>query len=101
MDPFCVLRFGNETMNTAACNGGGKTPKWTEQLIFTRETNEDTLYLEVWHESLIGWNDFIGCGYCSITESLSLKENIIQLVELYYNGSVIGEVEIECTFKTN
>lgn len=62
MDPFCTIHFGNETMNTQAHSGGGLTPRWNETLIFTRETNEDTLYIEVWHESLIGWNDFIGCG---------------------------------------
>lgn len=30
MDPFCTIRFGNETMNTAVCSGGGINPKWTD-----------------------------------------------------------------------
>ena len=76
MDPFCTIRFGHETMKTAVSSGAGITPKWSDELIYTRETNEDTLYIEVWHESLIGWDDFIGCGYCSITDALTLKENI-------------------------
>lgn len=62
MDPFLTIRFGNETMNTSVNSGGHTTPRWNDEIIFTRETNEDTLYIEVWAESLIGWNDFLGCG---------------------------------------
>lgn len=62
MDPFLTIHFGNETMNTSVDAGGHTTPRWTDEIIFTRETIEDTLYIEVWAESLIGWNDFLGCG---------------------------------------
>ncbi|CAD8088612.1 unnamed protein product [Paramecium primaurelia] len=100
MDPFLTIHFGNETMNTSVDAAGHTTPKWNDEIIFTRETNEDTLYIEVWAESLIGWNDFLGCGYASITDSLALKENQLQTVTLFYDGANVGEVEIECTFKT-
>lgn len=50
MDPFLTLRFGNETMNTSVCSNGHTTPKWLDEIVFTRETNEDTLYVEVWAE---------------------------------------------------
>lgn len=55
-------RFGNESMSSAVDMSGHLTPKWSDTLEFTREVNEDTLFIEVWSFSSFGSNDLIGTG---------------------------------------
>lgn len=74
MDPLVIVRFGNETASSAVSTDGGKKPHWIDELMFTREVIEDTLYVELWNFSDLGSNDFLGIGYCSITEALNLME---------------------------
>lgn len=80
MDPLVTIRFGNESMSSAVHMGGHLNPQWTDELKFTREVEEDTLYVEVWSFSDWGSNDLIGVGYVSITDALSLKEKIMKKI---------------------
>jgi hypothetical protein len=92
MDPFVTIRFGDENLSSAVHNGGHNKPRWTDELQFTRETDENTLYIEVWNFSDFGSNDLIGVGYASITESLGLKEKIIKKCPLEFEGHPRGEI---------
>jgi hypothetical protein len=96
-------------MSSAVSTNGGKTPKWSDTIHFTREVNEDTLYIEVWNFSEYGSNDLVGTGtkqriilyilgYVSITDTLSLKEKIAKTVPIFFEDHPAGEVTLAYTF---
>lgn len=70
MSPLVMMRLGDQNQTSAINRNGGKNPKFSDVLIFDKEIDEDTLYIEMWEYDETGDNDFIGIGYCSVTPAL-------------------------------
>ena len=72
MDPLVVVRFNGDSIPSAVHENGGREPKWQDKLTFQKDITENIVVIEAWSFSEMGSNDFIGVGYTSITECLSL-----------------------------
>lgn len=67
-------------------------------MIFDREKTKDTFVVEVQNFNDSGKNDLIGVGFFAITAGLPLKSVAKKTVDLYYEGSLVGNLQLEFNF---
>lgn len=74
MDPFVVVKFGDNNYKTKVCEGGGKTPVWKEQFNIGTGDN-DRIFLESWEEDANS-SEFLGVSIVDIASKLGGEHDI-------------------------
>ena len=62
------LWLGQEEQRTMTCNGGGKSPQWTDTLQF--QSTDSMLRIEVWDKDTFS-DDLIGQGTVNMNQCYS------------------------------
>jgi Ca2+-dependent lipid-binding protein len=65
-DPYCSISIGNESKRSRTCNGGGKSPQWSDNLEFN--TTGTLLRLQVFDEDTFSKDDLIGEGSLNLNQ---------------------------------
>lgn len=93
MSPLIQIKFGDDSQTSAINRDGGMNPKWTDELIFSRDKIRfDTIVVEVWNYSETGSNDFIGAGYFSLTPALVKDKLVNKTVDLVFENAPAGNI---------
>lgn len=69
-----------------------------DSLIFDREKTKDTFVIEVQNFNDSGKNDLIGVGFFAITAALPLKAVAKKTIDLYFEGHLAGNCQVEFNF---
>lgn len=91
---FCSIILGEKKLTSTVCNSAGRSPHWHD----TFEMNvgeEDLIKVQLWHKESQTKSDFLGEGEVNINTS----EKSCTSVQLYYDGAVIGKIELEMEYK--
>ena len=92
MDPYCVIKIGNQSQNTSVCQNGGKNPNWPNASLSFRVTIEDLVNVEVWDKDLISKNDLVGQGSLAMSTIVSKGPSFTENCEIFYKGNKAGHV---------
>ncbi len=65
-DPYCIIFIGNEKQRSRTCNGGGKTPSWTDTFQFN--STDALLRVQVYDQDTFSRDDFIGEGTLQLNQ---------------------------------
>ena len=100
MDPYCVIKLGNQIQRSAVASSAGKFPNWQDALTF-RKTNEDMITIAVWDRDDASSDDLV--GECTIPLGRLLGNNgrFEDWIELQYKGRKSGDIRIASTFHTD
>lgn len=93
MDPYCVVKLGNQKQRTATHHSAGKFPSWRESIVF-RRTYEDMITFEVWDSDSASADDIIGEGTIPIHSILTVG-SYNEWVNLSYKGKASGQLRVE------
>ena len=92
MDPYCVIKVGNQTQTTPVCENGGKKPKWLSVSLSFHLTSESVVNVEIWDKDLISRNDLVGQGSLPLVSILSNGINPSVTIPLFYKGKSAGTI---------
>ena len=95
MDPFCTIKIGSQTQNTAVCENAGKNPNWGSASFSFRITSEDVINVEVWDKDVASQNDMVGQGSLSLASIITKGLNPSITCSLTFKGKPAGEVYIQ------
>lgn len=95
MDPYVVLKLGDQTMKTQTAHGAGKTPSWKDNFTLRKLGNDDILHVEVWDKDTFTADDIVGKGYLSLA-NLNSKET--KTVKISHKGKDAGDLMLEVEF---
>ena len=86
MDPFVVVKFGDNNYKTKVAEGGGKTPIWKEEFNIGTGDN-DRILLESWEEDANSCQ-FIGLAIVDIANKLGGEHEIDVMKEKKKAGAI-------------
>jgi len=91
MDPYCVVRLGEQSQKTAVAKKAGKLPFWRDQLVFRKKTEEEVVF-EVWDHDSTTADDLVGEARLMLQEiGTKVHEGWIKLK---YRGRSAGKLRI-------
>lgn len=100
MDPYVVVRIGQNEFRTVAANGMGSTPVWNQSFTcyVTGEPNQQVMTLEVYDKDKISRDDFLGSATLSLAQVYQ-NRTAMQSVLLHNKaGREAGELNLQLTF---
>lgn len=65
MDPYCVVKLGQQQRKTRVHDEGGKKPRWSDTLTFTRGSDTQ-LTIQVWDKDVVD-DDLVGEGTVNLS----------------------------------
>lgn len=92
--------FGRQKAQSTVCENGGQYPEWSkESFEFTRTSEDDMVYCQVWNKNLIS-DQFIGEGGFALTKvrAGTNGDKVDQSFLIYGKMEEIGEVFIALEF---
>ena len=92
MDPFVVIKAGDQKFKTKVKDGAGKEPKWDEAFDIDLEAAGEKIKIKVKDED-VGSSDKVGEGYIDVAE-LTAAGGFDQWVEIEHKGKSAGTVHI-------
>ena len=99
MDPYCVVKVGNQKKRTAVHHSAGKFPCWSDTLVFDNPS-EDLLTIECWDSDTASADDLVG----SITiplHNVYSSGKFLDWVNLLYKGKSAGQIRLEIEWCKN
>lgn len=77
MDPYCVIKIGEQIISSRICENGGKAPHWNDQLVF-RVTGDETMKVTIIdRRSMIG-DEEIGSAIIHLSSLSLAKKNVFE-----------------------
>jgi hypothetical protein len=97
MSPFLVLVNGSQRVKSSVSHGGGKNPKWNDNLTINA-SSQDRVLIEVFDHHTFTTNEVVAVGEIFISKIVSSGGNLQEYVPLYYKGKQAGTIMIQATF---
>ena len=95
MDPFCIIKLGNQKYQTTVQISAGKFPIWNETFHFTDISYTDKVNIEMYDKEDFGKDEFIGQLDISL-QDVMLGKSIKKWFEVTdKKNKRVGEIELE------
>ena len=98
MDPYCVLRYRQQTLKTKEHTDGGKTPKWNQMLELDVKYVGDDLKIEVYDAELMGSDELVGSADVKLS-SMCMPGGIDEWWAIAHKGKRAGQVHLKCAWQ--
>lgn len=96
MDPYCVVRLGQQTQKTAIAKKAGKLPFWRDQLVFRKKCEEEVVF-QVWDSDSATADDLVGEAKLMLREVTRHPHE--GWLKLEYRGRSAGKLRISIEFR--
>ena len=96
MDPYCLVKVGDQKLQGEICHKGGKHPTWTDT-IAVKASQESTGVVEIKDKSHILPDENIGTFTIDLQE-IKTKGNLKKWYPITWKGEPAGEVLMEAAF---
>ncbi|CAG9329376.1 unnamed protein product [Blepharisma stoltei] len=91
MDPYCVIRIGNQEKISHVSEKGGMTPRWDERFEFNPEAQEENILISLWDKRTLTGDQEIGSA--NVPLSKVFRDKIFdEWVEIFYKDEKAGAV---------
>jgi len=97
MDPYVIVKIGNQEIKTNYCVDGGKAPHWDEQLNFV-VSGEDMAYIGVWDKRSLRSDQEIGSVHFPLYK-LYENKRYEDWIEILCNGQRAGVLRLHMEFR--
>jgi len=97
MDPYMIVKVGNQAQKTSICKNAGKFPAWSDTMTF-RKGNEDLINVEIWDDDDASKDDLIGQGSIAFSTIVNGKNLFNDWIQLTYKGRSAGKCLLNISF---
>jgi hypothetical protein len=97
MSPFIVFVNGSQRVKTSVCQGGGKNPKWPDQ-IEINASSQDRIMIELFDHHTFSSNEVIAIGEIHVSKIVASGGNYQDYIPLFYKGQQAGTLMVQCQF---
>jgi len=97
MSPFIIFANGTQRVKTSVCQGGGKNPKWGDQIEINAST-QDRILVELFDHHTFSSNEVIACGEIFVSKVLASGGNYQDYIPLFYKGQPSGTLMVQAQF---
>ncbi|CAG9314104.1 unnamed protein product [Blepharisma stoltei] len=97
MDPYVVVKIGNQEIKSCICVDGGRAPHWDDQLNFII-SGEDTAYIGVWDRRSLRSDQEVGSLVFPLFK-LFENRHYEDWIELLHNGQRAGLLRLHMEFR--
>lgn len=96
MDPYCVIKLGQQALCSSISISSGKFPTWKDQFNFL-VSFEDSLDLAVWDRRPIKGDEEIGCTRIPLADIIS-QNNFEGWFNISHGGVDAGSVQLKIAY---
>jgi hypothetical protein len=97
MSPFIMLVHGGQRIKSSVSHGGGKNPKWNDNLTLNC-SSQDRILIELFDHHTFTTNEVIAVGEIFVSKIVSSGGTLQEYVPLYYKAKPAGTIMIQATF---
>eukprot|EP01052_Picozoa_sp_SAG31_P000293 SAG31_NODE_9_length_42330_cov_441.979162_8_plen_514_part_00 len=97
MDPYCVIRYGDQERKTSVKKWAGGDPIWEEKFSFNGTPEVSTLELTCMDRDSLSRDDVVGIGKLGLSDLFSTGF-LDKLVPLTKHGVPQGQIRLVCKF---
>ena len=94
IDPYVVLKLGEQRYQTSVCKGSGRQPGWSDVFEVARPEKINEINIELWDKDEDGEDKQLATGGLQIADIV--PESIVYEVRLYYQNKNAGFLALEC-----
>jgi hypothetical protein len=98
MSPFIVFVNNGQRVKSSVSHGGGKNPKWADQIQISA-SSQDRILIELFDHHTMSSNEVIAMGELYVNKVVSMGGNYQDYIPLYYKGQPAGSIMIQATFQ--
>lgn len=100
MDPYAIIKCGNQSVRTKTHTDGGRNPVWAQTFDFNI-INENTVEVSVYDEDTMSRDDLIGIATVSLAKVREHGSDKMAAPVMTKKGKQHGFVHITLAFKSN
>jgi hypothetical protein len=97
MSPFIIFANGTQKVKSSVCQGGGKNPKWGDQ-IEINASSQDRILIELFDHHTFSSNEVIAVGEIFVSKVLASGGNYQDYIPLFYKGQPSGTLMVQAQF---
>jgi len=100
MSPFIIFANGSQRVKSSVSHGGGKNPKWNDQIQISAG-GQDRILIELFDHHTFTSNEVVAVGELHVSKVLSMGGNYQDYLPLYYKGQQAGTICIQAQYAQN
>ncbi|CAG9330525.1 unnamed protein product [Blepharisma stoltei] len=97
LNPYCLLRIGNQVKYTDVCFKGGLNPFWDNIIRFDLSGQDENFNISIWHKGRLV-PDFEMCSSQIPLSRITASKTFDDWIELHYEGRKIGVIRLFITY---
>jgi hypothetical protein len=97
MSPFIIFANGGQRVKSSVSHGGGKNPKWNDQIQISA-SSQDRILIELFDHHTFTSNEVVAVGELFVSKVVSMGGNYQDYIPLFYKGKPAGTIMIQAQY---